>query len=321
MQFQINKKDIKNVIKKLAGVSGGNMLLTVEKGVLSMTAVTDDMIVKCNVPVENATDGTFTVNAQKFTKIINASDGVIHFSCQDETAQIKAMLSKTAFAMDNKEARRFMRGMLFEIGNKTIRCVATDGHRLAIADKKLPATSAVNVRFTLPYQSCIFLMKILDGKSADEVCISALEYGFIRFEVGDMTLISKTISEDFPDYERILGNFESVHHAKIKTDSLKQALVRVSVLATGGVVLLQFSDWKLRISSLDRGAGGADDEVPCEHSEGEFESSFNVAYLLDAVTTIETENTKISFVNDASPCLISPAGDPGLRHLIMPISL
>src|SRR5690625_6076124 len=50
---------------------------------------------------------------------------------------LRALLDKTAFAMANNDVRHYLNGLLVEFGEKTIRAVATDGHRLSLAEAEM----------------------------------------------------------------------------------------------------------------------------------------------------------------------------------------
>ncbi|GIX31631.1 MAG: DNA polymerase III subunit beta [Porticoccaceae bacterium] len=51
-----------------------------------------------------------------------------------EADELKRLIDRTAFAMANQDVRYYLNGMLWEVTDERFRTVATDGHRLALAE-------------------------------------------------------------------------------------------------------------------------------------------------------------------------------------------
>src|SRR3546814_1404567 len=53
---------------------------------------------------------------------------------------LRDLMERTAFAMANQDVRYYLNGMLLELQEHTLRCVATDGHRLAMKETELQSS-------------------------------------------------------------------------------------------------------------------------------------------------------------------------------------
>ena len=58
-------------------------------------------------------------------------------------ATLKELIERTAFAMAQQDVRYYLNGLLFDLADRTLRCVATDGHRLALCEAQLEGNAAV----------------------------------------------------------------------------------------------------------------------------------------------------------------------------------
>ncbi len=156
----------------------GNLLLKVEENQLSMTATDLEVELISRVTLEGEFEaGSITVPARKFLDIcrglpdsavitvllegdrIQVRSGRSRFSLatlpasdfpniedwQSEVqvsltqAELRGLIEKTQFSMANQDVRYYLNGMLFEIDGTTLRSVATDGHRMAVAQAQLGA--------------------------------------------------------------------------------------------------------------------------------------------------------------------------------------
>ena len=53
-------------------------------------------------------------------------------------AALKELIERTAFAMAQQDVRYYLNGLLLDLREDSLRCVATDGHRLALCEAPLP---------------------------------------------------------------------------------------------------------------------------------------------------------------------------------------
>jgi DNA polymerase-3 subunit beta len=152
-----------------------NILIEAQSEVLKLTATDLDIGITCVIPVDCQEPGAITIPAKRFSDIIKEFPvDVINLTtkknnqvvidsdlCQFkimglakeefpklpefkdkkvikiEQNVLKHMLSLTAFAVSLDETRYVLNGILFKITKGILTLVATDGKRLAIADKKL----------------------------------------------------------------------------------------------------------------------------------------------------------------------------------------
>ncbi len=80
-------------------------------------------------------------------------------------AELARLIAKTHFSMAQQDVRYYLNGTLLETDGKTLRTVATDGHRLAIAEAAL-ATGGKSVspqQVIVPRKGVLELTRLLSG--------------------------------------------------------------------------------------------------------------------------------------------------------------
>merc|ERR1711969_304983 len=119
---------------------------------------------------------------------------------------LRRLFDKSKFAISTEETRYYLNGVYMHVAQTedgpSLRCVATDGHRLARIDAPLPDGAAEMPGVIVPRKTVAELRKLLDDDEAD-IAVSVSETK-VRFATSDITLTSKVIDGTFPDYTRVI---------------------------------------------------------------------------------------------------------------------
>lgn len=234
-------------------------------------------------------------------------------------AEFHELLAGTAFAMAHQDVRYYLNGLLLEFKDQHLRAVATDGHRLALAD--LPLEQSVEARqIIVPRKGVLELNRLL---SKDSVPIKlALGKSHVRLQKDGMRLTSKLIDGRFPDYEAVipLGNDKIVEVDRVQ---LRDSLQRTAILSNEKYrgVRVELEPGKIRIIAHNPQQEEAVDEVEAEHNISQLSMGFNVTYLLDALQALECARVKLALRDANSSCLVTAADNEKNRHVIMPLKL
>jgi DNA polymerase-3 subunit beta len=65
----------------------------------------------------------------------------------------------------------------------------------------------------------------------------------------------------------------------------------------------------------------AEDQIEVNYEGEEIEIGFNVTYLLDALSAIETSRVNIALTDSNSSCLVTAAESDGAKYVVMPMRL
>ena len=243
-----------------------NLLVRVGAGKLSFTGTDLEVEMVATAAAENLAEGEITIPARKLFDIVRAlPDGVridlklngdrvalnagrsrftlatlpaTEFPTIDEIELVERvslpeevlrdLMERTAFAMANQDVRYYLNGMLLDLQEHTLRCVATDGHRLAMKETQLDSKVAARRQIIIPRKGVNELIGLLESGEG----MVDLEFGrnHLRVRRGDVVFTSKLIDGRFPDYEAVIP-LGADKRATLDRDLLRGALQRAAILS------------------------------------------------------------------------------------------
>ena len=335
-----------------------NLLVRVNAGQLALTGTDLEVEMVARTAVEDAQDGEITIPARKLFDIVRAlPDGsrvtisqsgdkvtvqagrsrfslatlpANDFPSLDEVdateqvsvpeAALKELLERTAFAMAQQDVRYYLNGLLFDLRDDTLRCVATDGHRLALCETSLGQGHGGKRQIIVPRKGVQELQRLLEG--GDRQIELELGKGHIRIKRDDVTFTSKLIDGKFPDYEAVIP-IGADREVKIDREALRAALQRASILSNEKYrgVRVEVSPNLLKISAHNPEQEEAQEEVEAETHVDALAIGFNVTYLLEALGALRDEFVVMQLRDANSSALVRGAGSQHARHVVMPLRL
>lgn len=234
------------------------------------------------------------------------------------TKSLEEAFQRTRFAMSTEETRYYLNGIFVHYNNGRMIAAATDGHRLSqtIVDTGEEDLSTMP-DLIIPRKTIGELVKLVSEYDGDiEVSMSKSK---ISFEIGSLSITSKTIDGTFPDYTRVIPTAnEIIVTADVK--SLMAATDRVSTIASEKTraVRMQVENGVITLTVTSPENGTATDEVPCENTKS-VEIGFNSKYLIDILGYISADNVEIRLADGASPVLVIDTNRPNDAMVIMPM--
>lgn len=337
-----------------------NVLLVLEGNTLSLTGTDLEVEIIARLPLESADDmGEITIPAKKLMDICRSlPDGAdISFSLQDSQKMIvksgrsrftlatlpandfpsteksegdlqftcsqfliKRLIDRTSFAMAQQDVRYYLNGMLWEVEGNTLRCVATDGHRLAMCVRELDINVPTKTQSILPRKGVIELSRLLSDQESPVSLTLGVHH--IRVETPDYTFTSKLVDGKFPDYGRVLpkGGTNVVLGNRL---DLKQAFGRTAILSNEKYrgVRLNFTDGLLNIVANNPEQEEAEEQVVVDYHGDDIEIGFNVSYLQDVTNVLNTDNIKITLSDANSSALLEEPEEGDSLYVVMPMRL
>ena len=252
--------------------------------------------------------------------VMSTETGGTRFTVAKE--DLARLIDKTRFAVSTEETRYYLNGLYLhtvaEAGVPLLRAVATDGHRIALAEMPAPEGAAGGPGVIVPRKTIDQVRRLLDaGSGPVEVQVSPQK---IRFEFGAASLTSKVIDGAFPDYVRVIPKGND-RQADIDNSVFASAVDRVATISAekSRSVKLAFELDRVTLTVRNMEAGQGVEEVEIGYSDEPFEIGFNARYLLDVAGQITGETASFRFADAASPTLVLDPGDPGVQYVLMPL--
>lgn len=273
-----------------------------------------------NYLVVRADESCFMLNtlpAQDFPNL-ETSDYPAEFSLKQR--QFRSLLTKTCFAMGQQDVRHYLNGAFLDIGKGAIKCVAADGHRLALSTVHDEGIGDIEARVILPRKSVLELIRLLGMDDDSDVTVSIGD-SRLRVNTGDFTFTTKLINAQYPDYNRLIprGSLTATGEREI----IKQALTRASILSNEKFRGVRFlvEPGKLRITANNSDQEQAEEAVGLDYMGDSIEIGFNVAYLIDIMSAISSKLIRCVFTGPNDGVLIESAEDDYSLYVVMPMRL
>ncbi len=233
---------------------------------------------------------------------------------------LKKLIDKTSFAMAIQDVRYMLNGMLMELGDKGIRMVATDGHRLALSEEPGSLGIGKELQIILPRKAVLELGRLLENdESPVEILISSNQ---LRVQTENLRFTSKLIDGKYPDYNRVIPE-DSDQIMSVDREVLKQSLYRASILSNekhrGINLSLKENSMEIRANNPDQEE--ADEQISVEYNGTPMEIGFNVTYLLDVLSVLDSEKVLFCLKDNNSSCIIKAMDNENFRYVVMPMRI
>ncbi len=234
---------------------------------------------------------------------------------------LHSILSQTAFATSADETRPILTGALFKIAADGLQVVATDTYRLAL--RKLAADIKIDQarEAIISARALVEVLRALDPDS-DEPASMAVSDNQLRVSVGNLTIGSRLIEGQFPNYEKVLPE-DPDKRLTVEARALADALRRASIVAredANRIVLKGTAD-SVVITADSQDVGHAEESVPASLEGEEIEIAFNARYLLDMLEATPQEQVVFQLSEALSPGMVSPVDFEDYVYVIMPMQI
>ena len=337
-----------------------NLLVVAEKGVLTLSGTDLEVEVQASISegVEIKTEGRATLPARKLMDIwrslpegaavsitvdgtkstvrsgrsrftlatLPAADfpsvegGESSVELTLEQPQLKRLIDRVSFSMAQQDVRYFLNGMLLEVDADGVRTVATDGHRLAQANLSGIASGGGFCEAIVPRKGVGELSRLVSD--SDATVSLAIGKGHLRATQGEYTLTTKLVDGQYPPYKKVIpqGADQTLVGDR---DTLKQAFYRASILSNEKYrgVRLSFESDLLTIQANNPEQEEAEESVAVDYSGDSMEIGFNVSYLQDIMSVINTDSVRISLTDANSSALVEGDGEDDVLYVVMPMRL
>jgi DNA polymerase III subunit beta len=234
-----------------------------------------------------------------------------------EAARFAEAVSQVARAASRDEARPVLTGVLIEVSREGVTMVSTDSYRLAVRD--LVATATGEGKAIVPERAMSEAGRAAAGLEKGEVQLS-LDESQVAFQIGNLTLTSRLIEGEFPNYRQLLPEaYES--RLTVSRQQLIDAVRRVGLLARDtSPVRLEFNALGVKLSSSSPDLGQAVEAVEARYEGEDITAAFNPNYLADGLAAAMGETVRLEVRDGLKPGLIRGESDE-FTYLVMPVRL
>ena len=331
-----------------------NILIETQQDSLRLTATDLDIGITCLVPVDIQEAGAVTVPAKRFSDIVkelpegeinittkknnqvNIETGLCQFKIMGlareefpklpefkdkeviklEQAALKEALNLTSFSVSMDETRYILNGILFRLSKNNLTLVATDGKRLAIAEKKLNYNVNKDINIIVPIKTIHELNRNLKDDGELSLILGSNQ---VLFDLGGVMVISRLIEGEFPDYKQVIPP-ATENKMRVNRGEFLLAVKRAALLSTPDyqAIKLEVFKNKLVVSKSTPNVGESREEAVVEYQGKELAIGFNPNYLVDVLKNLSEEFVNLELVDSEKPGVIRING---YIYIVLPMRL
>ncbi len=258
-----------------------------------------------------------TLPAEDFPLVQEAADMGPAFSVPQKT--LKGLINQVHFAMAVHDIRYYLNGILFVAEGSTLTLVATDGHRLALAQATLEVEMPKQ-EVILPRTTVLELQRLL--KDEDTPIEMRFAGNQAKFTFGAMEFVTKLVEGKFPDYNRVIPKNHK-NHVTLGRAPLLASLQRAAILTSDKFkgVRISFEPGTLRIAASNAEQEEAKEELEIDYGGDTIEIGLNVTYLMDVLANSTSDMVTISLQDTNSSALVTVPGQEGFKYVVMPMRI
>jgi DNA polymerase-3 subunit beta len=241
-------------------------------------------------------------------------------------ALLAGMISRTIFAISTEESRFTLNGALLILKPASITMVSTDGHRLSMVEHSVELSGIAGAyRALLPRKAMAEILKLAGDAGEDTKIRFSGDDNHLFFQLGDRMLLSRKLTGNFPDFERVLPK-DQPFAMTLQRDELRAAIERVSQFSDerSRAIRVQFCPGELKVHSSISETGESEESVPVEYDGDTVEIGFNAQYLIDFLRAVSEPQVSFRFKDPNSAGELRPAGDnqdAQYRYVVMPMRI
>jgi DNA polymerase III subunit beta len=345
-----------------------NVLIETGKDVIHLTATDLELGIRCSCPAKVNKAGSGTIPAKRLMDYIRllpnqdvnlkmADNQWANISCGRSRSRIPGMskdnypelpaksrtmakipvaalqrlISRTLFAISMEESRFTLNGAQLLLSDKNATMVATDGHRLALTAEPManPTVESGTVfKALVPRKAMNELMKMCSGAEADAVFEFGADDNHLFFELGDRQLLSRKLTGNFPDFDKVLPKSHE-HHISINRDDFRGMIERVAQFAEerSKAIRVKLGDGELKVFATNAESGESEDSIATRYDGPRVDIGFNAQYLMDFLRVTETPEIQFHFKDGNSAGELEPGATDEdkpksvYRYVVMPMRI
>jgi len=244
-------------------------------------------------------------------------------------AQVNAGLladcvERTSFAVSEEESRYLLNGALLKLKPDSVMMVATDGHRLALAERKVQILELKEESSLLIPRRALALLRRLAEEDREGLSVEiSKDKSHMFFSAGTRILASRLLTGEFPNYESVLPK-ENGKMVELNREAFEAIVRRVSLLADDRLpgVRLTLEENQLEVSASSPEYGEAKEIVETCYDQEAMQVGFNAKYLVEFLGALGATTSIRMQVKDAeSAAEFRPSGTEGehYRYVLMPL--
>lgn len=235
-------------------------------------------------------------------------------------ADLKRALRNTMFAIPARDPRKILMGVLFDITDGKLICVATDGRRLGkTIIEPVEIKGIEKIQTVIPER----ILKEVDHAlgDMDEVIVEISDRSLV-FKIGKLTYLGNRIEGAYPKYDAVIPN-DFHWEIPLQKNVIVDAIGRAAVLAERkyNSIVLDFKAQQIEVFSQSSEDGSYQGMIETDFEVEPIRIAFNYQYLQDILKIIPDSDLTMKIKENTAPVIFICESIPNSLFLAMPVKL
>ena len=335
----------------------GNILIRAEDAKAQFLASDLELNVRCEIAAEVEKPGAVTVPARTFTDMVRVLPDTdimlelegnrVRVRCEtlsydlvtmdpddfpawpDVKAKttlelpqkmLRQVIERMIFAVPQKDPRRVLLGGFFDVRDRNLRCVATDGKKLAFVQCEADSrTGHEKTSAIVPHKVLGEVIKTLGDEGSVRIQFSERQ---VVFDLKQIKYISNVIDGTYPNYDLVIPKtFERT--MMLPKGSLRSVIRQAAIISDekSNSVVLHFDRDELRLSAMTYDVGSYAGSLPINYTQDPFDIVFNHRFLSEILDAVTADEVLLKANKPVSPAVFCGKDVADTLYVIMPIKL
>ncbi|HEX2053239.1 MAG TPA: DNA polymerase III subunit beta [Actinomycetota bacterium] len=262
----------------------------------------------------------FQVSTFPVADFARPPSGEVGEPCLVDAAELARALRQVGKAASTDEGRPVLTGVLWVIEGDSLRVVATDSYRLAIAEvvaKEGPAEGHA----IIPNRALTEFARHLAGGSGEEVAEVRLGQSQAVLSSGRVQLVTRLIEGEFPNWRRLLPEVQR-NRLEMDKEEFGAAVARVGLVAQANTPVKFHLGKEVQLTAAESGVAEAAETVEGATYTGDpMVTAFNPRFFSDGLEGVEGKRAILQLTEPTKPATLTADGQPNFTYLVMPVRL
>lgn len=235
-------------------------------------------------------------------------------------ATFATMVKRVSRVVSRDESRAILTGVLIEFEDSTLKMVATDSYRLALAKAKIEDP---------PIED---FSAVIAGTFLNDVCSVLSTEADINLELAENQIvvtcentifINRRIEGNYPNYRQLIPEDYNTR-ATMDLATLSASVKRASILSSSSAPMrfdLNNTTQTIQIFVNSSEVGSVQETISCEMVGDDVEIAFNSSYVSDGLSVIRGEKVHFDVQSSMKPGIFRTTDEDEFLYLIMPVRI
>ncbi|MBB65309.1 MAG: DNA polymerase III subunit beta [Waddliaceae bacterium] len=244
-------------------------------------------------------------------------EGSTKFKISQE--KLREVLFRTSFAVSREDNRYVLTGVLMQVANGGATFVGTDGKRLSKSALSVALDSSFTADYVIPLKAVDEIFKGLTEEGEATVYLMSDK---IAVESDDTIVITKLLSGDYPDFNRVIPEDSDVR-VDLHREELASLLRQIALFTVDNnhSVRFTFQDSELFLTANNMEVGDGKVSMPVNYHGPKLDIAFNPTFFLDILRHSKCETVAIGITDSYNPGVVTDNSAEDSLFVIMPMRL